>query len=199
MRNRNIADYCRFWFLLCPLLSAASVSANGMEPQDSVVIDLSYRKVDKADYNGSVYVVKGDDLLSTATTFLTEDLMGIVPGMMFRQNEGGLENGNASYWIRGARTFNEGILVLVDGVERAFGSLTAEEVESIQVLKDASATGIYGMRAANGALLITTKKGVSGKPVVDFSAQIINQTPLASYDPLGGGRLCQALQYRPAI
>ncbi|MCF0175715.1 MAG: SusC/RagA family TonB-linked outer membrane protein [Bacteroidales bacterium] len=181
MRN----NHCRMLSLLAIFLMTAQAAVAQEAPaKDSTVLDLSYRKVAKSDYNGSVFVVKGEDLMTSATTFLTEDLMGIVPGLMLRQSESGLESGNASYWIRGQRSPNNGVLVLVDGLERAFATLTAEEIESIQVLKDAAATGIYGMRAANGALLITTKKGISGKPKVDFAAQLILEDPIDSYEPL---------------
>ena len=68
-------------------------------------------------------------------------------------------------------------MVLVDGIERDFNEINAEDIESFSVLKDASATAIYGQRGANGVLLITTKKGQEGKVKINFKAEYGNQRP----------------------
>ncbi|MBL3960825.1 hypothetical protein FH728_25090, partial [Bacteroides thetaiotaomicron] len=71
----------------------------------------------------------------------------------------------SEFWIRGMSTFGakSGALILVDGVERSFNEIPVEDIESFSVLKDASATAIYGQRGANGVVLITTKRGEKGK------------------------------------
>ncbi|MBQ7195076.1 MAG: SusC/RagA family TonB-linked outer membrane protein [Bacteroidales bacterium] len=170
--------------LLCLFQPLAAQEAEELQEEATEQLNLSWRVLDKSDWNGSVYTVKAEDFLNSATTFMTEDLMGIVPGLFMRQSEGGLENGNASYWIRGNRTSSNGVLVLVDGQERAFATLTPEEIETISVLKDAAAVGIYGMRAANGAILITTKQGSEGTPKVSFSGQLIGQEPTSLLSPM---------------
>lgn len=78
----------------------------------------------------------------------------------------------SEFWIRGISTFgaNQGALVLVDGVERSFNEIPVEDIETFSVLKDASATAIYGQRGANGVVLVTTKQGMAGK--VKISAKV---------------------------
>src|SRR5690606_21586762 len=80
---------------------------------------------------------------------------------------------NSEFWIRGISTFGAGAgaLVLVDGFERSFNEINIEDIESFSVLKDASATAIYGSKGANGVILITTKKGDAGKINVDFKSE----------------------------
>ena len=80
---------------------------------------------------------------------------------------------NANFWIRGISTFgsNQTPLVLVDGVERDMSDLSIEEVESISVLKDASATAVYGVRAANGVVLVNTRKGVAQKTSIEVKLE----------------------------
>lgn len=79
----------------------------------------------------------------------------------------------SEFWIRGISTFgaNASALVLVDGIERNFNELNVEDIESFSVLKDASATAIYGQRGANGVVLVNTKRGKAGKVRIDFKGE----------------------------
>jgi TonB-linked SusC/RagA family outer membrane protein len=88
-----------------------------------------------------------------------------------RSGEPGYDNSN--FWIRGISTFgsNQNPLVLIDGIERSLNNIDIQEVESLSVLKDAAASAVYGVRGANGVILITTKRGRIGKPMVNISVE----------------------------
>lgn len=99
--------------------------------------------------------------LRTPSASITNALAGNIPGIMARQTSGQPGENISEFWIRGISTFGagSGALVLVDGFERSMNELNVEDIESFSVLKDASATAIYGSRGANGVVLITTKRG----------------------------------------
>jgi TonB-linked SusC/RagA family outer membrane protein len=103
--------------------------------------------------------------LKVPTANITNSLAGNVAGIIARQTSGEPGANASEFWIRGISTFGAGAsaLVLVDGFERPFNEVNIEDIESISVLKDASATAIYGSRGANGVLLLTTKRGNAGK------------------------------------
>lgn len=179
------------WILLliCLLLNAEyAIGQEEAEKQSAEAekksLDLIFRSVGAADYNGSVYTISGEMIRNIPATSLTNMLGGLVPGFFSRQPEGGMANESADFWIRGPRTYSGGVLVLVDGQERDFGILSPNEIESITVLKDAVGTVLYGMRGGNGVILVTTRKGRIGKPVIEFSDQLINQQPLNILNPL---------------
>src|SRR5690606_959924 len=103
---------------------------------------------------GAVSTVKMDDIKIPSRS-LTNALAGRMSGAVVVQRTGELGNDNGGIWIRGISSFSENRspLILVDGVERDMQDLSAEEVESGSILKDASATAVYGVRAANGVVL----------------------------------------------
>lgn len=105
------------------------------------------------------------DQLRTPTSNITNGLAGNVAGVIAMQTSGEPGSNHSEFWIRGISTFgaNQSALVLVDGFERPFNEINIEDIQSFTVLKDASATSIYGSRGANGVILITTKKGRAGK------------------------------------
>lgn len=107
--------------------------------------------------------------LKTPTSSITNALAGNVAGVLARQTSGQPGNNTSEFWIRGISTFGAGTgaLVLVDGFERSMDEISIEDIESFSVLKDASATAIYGSRGANGVVLITTKRGKAGKVHID--------------------------------
>jgi len=102
--------------------------------------------------------------LRTPTSSLTNALAGNVAGVLSMQRSGQPGNNSSEFWVRGISTFGAGTsaLVLVDGFERSLNEVNVEDVQSFSVLKDASATAIYGSRGANGVVLITTKRGKEG-------------------------------------
>ena len=116
--------------------------------------------------------------LKTPTSSITNALAGNVAGVLARQTSGQPGNNTSEFWIRGISTFGAGssALVLVDGFERDMDEINIEDIESFTVLKDASATAIYGSRGANGVVLITTKKGKSGKVNVDAKYEMSYST-----------------------
>src|SRR5690606_8480632 len=113
---------------------------------------------------GAITTVDVERLKSNPSTSMADALAGQVPGVMAMQTSG--RPGSVSeFWIRSISTFGGGsaALVLVDGFERDINEVNVEDVESFTVLKDASATAIYGSRGANGVILINTKRGKDGK------------------------------------
>ena len=126
----------------------------------------------KATVSGAITTVKMEDL-KTSTTSLSNSLAGNVAGIISMQSSGQPGSDQSEFWIRGISTFGAGTgaLVLVDGFERSFSEINIEDIESFSVLKDASATAIYGSRGANGVILITTKRGVAGKPDISVKTE----------------------------
>lgn len=133
------------------------------QTMDEVVITGSGLKKKKT-LTGAFTTVE-TKLLNAPSGQLTNSLGGVVPGIITQQLSGEPGENMSDFWIRGISTFgaNSSALVLVDGVERSLNEISVEDIESFSVLKDASATAIYGQRGANGVVLITTKKGEKGK------------------------------------
>lgn len=147
------------------------------EMLDEVVV-VGYSTQRKADLTGSVAVVKTDELKSISDPDPMRSLQGKVPGMTITAT--GSPSGTGTVRIRGIGSFNssQDPLYIVDGVPttRALNSLNANDIESMQVLKDAASASIYGSRASNGVIIITTKQGKkSDKVKVDFSANLTAQ------------------------
>ena len=166
------------------LCTQTPLQAQQMENRNDDLLDLNQKKVDPETYNGSSYTIDGEMFRNLPVTHLANALTGIMPGFFTRQTSGSVIDEAPDYWIRGRRTTSEGILVLVDGQERSFGSLSTYEIDKITILKDAAAVALYGMRAANGAILVTTRRGVTGKPKIEFTAQLASQEPLRMPKPL---------------
>ncbi len=136
--------------------------------EETVVVGMGTQR--KASVVGSISTVKVDEL-KIPTRSLTNALSGRMAGAVVVQRTGEPGRDEADFWIRGISTFgsNRTPLILVDGVEREMSNIPVEEIESVSILKDASATAVYGVRAANGVVIITTRKGVaSKKPSIDF-------------------------------
>ncbi len=141
---------------------------------DEIVVT-GYTTQRKADLTGSVAVVNTEDLKTTSDPDPMRALQGKVPGMTITAT--GSPSGVGTVRIRGIGSFNssQDPLYIVDGVPttRALNSLNANDIESMQVLKDAASASIYGSRASNGVIIITTKRGKKGDKVkVDFNANL---------------------------
>lgn len=137
------------------------------------IVAVGYRTERKADLTGAVSVVKVDEMMSTAENNAMKALQGRVAGMQVTDNGG--PAGKATIRIRGIGTMNNNDpLYIIDGVPSQGGmhELNSNDIESIQVLRDASAASIYGSRAANGVIIITTKKGKNGVLKVDFDSYV---------------------------
>lgn len=121
---------------------------------------------------GAVTTVDVEDLKTVPSTSIADGLAGVVPGIMAMQTDG--RPGTVSeFWVRSISTFgaSNAALVLVDGFERDINEINVEDIESFSVLKDASATAIYGSKGANGVVLINTKRGKEGKINVDVKLE----------------------------
>lgn len=140
------------------------------------VVVVGYGVQKKETLVGSVAQVSDKELRRTGNVSdLTQAIAGQLPGLVSLTSSGepgGVGTGNSAtnLFIRGQNTWNGGQpLILVDGVERNMNNIDFNEVASISVLKDASATAVYGVRGANGVILITTKRGAPGKTVLNFN------------------------------
>ena len=149
---------------------------------DEVVV-VGYGVQKKGNLTGSVTQINFNDAIESRPAMTTSSaLAGLSAGLQVRQTSGQPGEDSASLRIRGNTTLNNNSpLVLVDGVEWSMDDVNHADIESVTVLKDASSTAIYGSRAANGVILITTKKG-SGKASVTYSVQAVMQTP---YNKIG--------------
>lgn len=128
----------------------------------------------KLTVTGAVTNVNVDELKHFSSSNLTNTLAGNVPGIIARQTSGQPGKSTSEFWIRGISTFgaSSSAYILVDGFERSnLDEISIEDIESFTVLKDASATAIYGSKGANGVVLITTKRGKAGKVNIDAKVE----------------------------
>ena len=129
----------------------------------------------KEEITSSIGVVEADELNKSSVINPANALYGKIPGLTVLQNGGTNWNNSPSLYIRGVETFgiggfsNNNILTIVDGYEQSISSLSMSEIESIAILKDASALAMYGIRGANGVMLVTTKKGKGKNLSVDVN------------------------------
>jgi len=127
----------------------------------------------KLTVTGAISTVNVDDLNRNPSSSLSNSLAGNVAGVMAMQTSGQPGKNFSEFWIRGISTFgaSSGAYVLVDGFERDLNDINIEDIASFSVLKDASATAIYGSKGANGVVLITTKHGKAGKINIDAKVE----------------------------
>ncbi|MDD4115657.1 MAG: TonB-dependent receptor [Massilibacteroides sp.] len=118
--------------------------------------------------------------LRMPTRTLSTSLAGRLAGIVAVQSSGEPGYDSADFWIRGVNTFtgSSNPLILVDGVERSLDDVDPEEIENFTILKDATATAVYGVRGANGVVLISTKRGIMGKPRINFRTEVGFSNPL---------------------
>ena len=155
-------------------------AVNGMKvelvPDDKVlqeVVVTGYTTQRKADLTGAISTVSVDEMAKQNENNPMKALQGRVPGMNIQAD--GNPSGAATVRIRGVGTLNDNDpLYIIDGVPTKAGmhELNGNDIESIQVLKDAASASIYGSRAANGVIIITTKKGKEGKVKVNFDGSV---------------------------
>lgn len=127
----------------------------------------------KLTVTGAITTVNVGDLMHTSNGNVVNALAGNVAGVLAMQTSGQPGRNTSEFWIRGISTFgaSTSALVLVDGFERDLDDVNIEDIETFSVLKDASATAIYGSRGANGVVLITTKRGKAGKINIDAKVE----------------------------
>lgn len=154
--------------------------------EDVVVVGYGTQK--KVTVVGAITAINTQELRQSPTTNISNALAGRLPGMMVNQYSGG-EPGvdRSTVFVRGMSTLgNQNPIVLVDGIERDFQYLNPEEVESFTILKDASATAVYGVRGANGVILVTTRRGKTiDRANVTFKASTGISAPIKFPEYLG--------------
>lgn len=145
---------------------------------DEVVV-IGYGAVKKRDLTGAVSSVKGDDIKMSPTSNAMEALQGKVAGLDISRSDG-RAGSEPTVLLRGNRSLNANCepLYIVDGIPGSISALNPNDIQSIEVLKDASSTAIYGSAGANGVVIITTKQADKGKVQVDFDAYFgVNTSP----------------------
>lgn len=154
-------------------------------------VAVGYGTMKKSNLTGAITSVKGEGLGDLPAKSLNEALQGKVAGVYVSKSAG--VGAGSTIYIRGAGSVNGmSPLYIIDGMPGGSNvGLNMEDVESIEVIKDASAAAIYGAQAAGGVILITTKKGTSTKPTVDFNAQVGLSTVGRTYDLLNTGEYLQ--------
>lgn len=137
------------------------------------VVVNGYTSQRRSNVTAAISTVSGKELLKSPVTNVTQALAGVVPGLIVQQSQGRAGINSANLYIRGRVSPTATALIIVDGVERSsFGDIDPNEIESINILKDASSTALYGLKGANGVFVITTKRGKEGPARVSFN---INQ------------------------
>ena len=141
------------------------------------VVVTAFATQKKVNVTGAISSVGGGDILATPVSNIANALIGNTPGVAGLQTSGEPGRNAADIHIRGISTYgNATPLIIIDGVEQAseqayeeFNAMDANEIQGISILKDASSTAVYGVRGANGVIIVTTKRGSAGKPVINFS------------------------------
>ena len=164
----------------------------------SEVVVIGYGSVKKSDLSGSVVAVKAEEMNRGAVTSPQELMQGKVPGLSVTSGNGGPGSGS-TIRIRGGASYNDASnnpLIVIDGVPvandaapgtpNALGTINPNDIETFTVLKDASATAIYGSRASNGVIIITTKKGSEGKIRVTYNSTYSYKDPYNRVNVMGG-------------
>ena len=158
------------------------------------VVVVGYGTQKKASVTGAIASVTTKDLVQTPQANISNMLVGKMPGLIAMQRSGAPGEDQSTLLIRGVSTFsdNTGPLVMIDGVERPnYNGIDPNEIESVSILKDASATAIYGVRGANGVILITTRKGQKGRPHLNYSGNVAIQSPTALPHYLNSAEYCE--------
>jgi len=136
---------------------------------DAVVV-VGYGTQKVASLVGSVSAVKADEIRDVPMPNISQAIVGKLPGLISRQSSGQPGADEVDLYVRGFGTFTDNSpMILVDGVERSFNNLDPSEIESVTILKDAAAAAVYGVRGANGVILVTTRRGSEGKPTITYS------------------------------
>jgi TonB-linked SusC/RagA family outer membrane protein len=152
------------------------------------VVVVGYGTQKRYTVTGAVASIGNEDLQKAPAINVANALTGRLPGVSFIQHSGEPGADNPIIRIRGISSLGDPLsgandpLILVDGVERGFNQIDPAEIENISVLKDAASTAVYGVRGANGVIIVTTKRGTTGKPRLSYSGQFGLQQPAIHLD-----------------
>lgn len=154
------------------------------------VVTVGYAPQKKMTNTGAVSMITGKELRQSPAASLQNSLVGRLPGLFQQQTSGQPGKDGAAFYIRGQSTYNSGgnqPLIIVDDIEYSYdqvNQIDPNEVESVAILKDASTTAIYGIKGANGVLVITTRRGKQGPPKITFRSETGFQQPTVYRKPL---------------
>ena len=165
------------------------------------VIVMGYGSQQKKDITGSVSSISAKEYVLQPVNRLDQILQGRTAGVQITNNSGA-PGGDVKIRIRGANSISGGNepLYVIDGFIGAdFRNLNTEDIESIQVLKDASATAIYGSRGANGVIVVTTKKGTNEKATINFTTRYGISSAIKKYDLLSASDYAETVNVRNAV
>lgn len=154
---------------------------------DEVVV-IAYGTQNKGLVTSAMSSIDNKELIKSPVASVTNSLAGAVPGVAAIQSSGQPGKDNAAIYVRGSGSLDNSLsqpLILVDGIEREFSQIDPNEIESISVLKDASATAVFGVRGANGVVLVTTRRGTVGKPKISVSTSLGLQQPISLVEQTG--------------
>ena len=161
--------------------------------EETVVVGFGTQK--RYSVVGAITTIRPEQLQMSTSRSLSGNLAGQLSGVIATQRSGEPGYDDASFWIRGISTFAgaRSPLVLVDGVERSLNNIDPAEIESFSILKDAAASAVYGVRGANGVIIINTKRGHIGKPQINIRIEQGYTQPVKIPDFLGAADYLEVL------
>ena len=170
--------------------SQININVNMEEESSNLeeVVVVGYGSQKKVSVVGSITAVEPAQLQQGTTRAVSNNLAGQLAGVIAVQRSGEPGSDGSDFWIRGISSFQDAgrsPLVLVDGIERTLDDLSAAEIESFSVLKDAAASAVYGVRGANGVIIVKTKRGQLGKPQVNVHLEQGFTQPVKLPDYIG--------------
>ena len=180
--NEPYIGYRQILLKVADLIKDAIISLEEDSKQLEEVVVVGYGVQKKVTSVGSITQTGGNELMKGGSVnSVSEALQGKLNGVVAINSSGMPGDNEVKMYIRGKSTWdNTDPLVLVDGIERNMNDVDMNEIESISVLKDASATAVYGVRGGNGVILLTTKRGTDTAPVINFSANYTFKSPTTS-------------------
>jgi TonB-linked SusC/RagA family outer membrane protein len=182
-----------------------SLVANSTALSEVVVVGVGYGSQRKKDVTGAVESISSKDFNQGIVINPLSQIQGKVAGLNITQQGGNPNSEDAGISIRGQTsiTGNQSPLFVIDGVatsgDSQFQNLSPEDIESYDVLKDASATSIYGSRGANGVIIVTTKKGRTGRATIDYAGYVGISNQAKYYDLLNAAEYSKAIEAIPGV
>lgn len=167
--------------------TAVNISMDDESLQLGEVIVVGYGAQKKESVIGSISSINNKSMVSVPVSNISQMLAGKISGIQVVQSSGEVGGDIAEIYVRGRSTWNNASpLYVVDGIVRTeFAKIDPNEIETFNVLKDASATAVFGVKGANGVIIITTKRGAQGKPKISVTAQTAIAEPINIPHPLG--------------
>ena len=161
------------------------LSLDAQSLEEVVVVGYGIQK--KESVVGSISSINNKTIVSIPVSNITQSIAGKLSGVEVVQSSGEIGRDEAEIFIRGQATYgNSAPLIVVDGIIRdGFAQIDPNEIQTVSILKDASATAVFGVKGANGVIIITTKRGSEGKPQISFTAQTALTVPTRIPQPLG--------------